>query len=62
MGAAQQRQRIVANADVYLEPPVAMYALMGYQRAPEIVEVGYRHALKKLERNYSGQNGRLHTL
>lgn len=49
IGAAQQRPKIVANADVYLEPPVGMYALMGYQRAPEIVEVGYRHALEKLE-------------
>lgn len=49
MGGASQRARAIAQADHYLEPPVAGFPLMGYNQANQIVEVGYRYAVKRIE-------------
>jgi len=49
IGGLNQRTRTVALADHYLEPPVAAFPLMGYRRATEIVDVGYRYAMEKIE-------------
>lgn len=43
-----QRGRTVAQADYYLEPPVAGFPLMAYRRAGEIAAIGYRHALEQI--------------
>ncbi len=50
IGGLHQRARTIAQADHYLEPPVASFPLMGYSRADKIVEVGYRYAVKEIER------------
>lgn len=50
IGGAAQRGRTIAQADHYLEPPVAEFSLMGYSRSREIVEVGYRYAIEKIEK------------
>jgi NTE family protein/lysophospholipid hydrolase len=47
---ASQRGRTIAQADFYLEPPVAEFSLMGYRRAEEIADVGYRYAMEHLEK------------
>ncbi len=49
IGGLHQRGRTIAQSDHYLEPPVGAFALMAYRQAPEIVEVGYRHAMKEIE-------------
>jgi NTE family protein/lysophospholipid hydrolase len=49
IGGATQRARTVAQADHYLEPPVAQFSLMAYRRSQEIADVGYRHAMEKME-------------
>lgn len=48
IGGATQRPRTLAQADVFLSPDVREFALMAYQRAEEIAERGYRHALEQL--------------
>ncbi|SDP22308.1 lysophospholipid hydrolase [Rhodoferax sp. OV413] len=48
IGGLNQRATTRAQADHYLEPPVADFSLMAYRRADEIVEVGYRHAMEKI--------------
>jgi len=48
IGGLHQRARTIAQSDHYLEPPVGSFALMAYRRAPEIVEVGYRYAMKEI--------------
>lgn len=50
IGGLHQRARTMAMADHYLEPPVAGFPLMGYRRASEIAEVGYRYAMEEIER------------
>ena len=50
IGGTAQRGRTVAQADLYLEPPVAEFALMAYQRGADIAEIGYRYAMEKLAR------------
>ncbi|GAB2838568.1 cyclic nucleotide-binding and patatin-like phospholipase domain-containing protein [Pseudoduganella ginsengisoli] len=50
IGGAAQRGRTIAQADHYLEPPVAEFSLMGYARSREIAEVGYRYAIEKIEK------------
>jgi predicted acylesterase/phospholipase RssA/CRP-like cAMP-binding protein len=50
MGGLSQRFRTISLADHYLEPPVASYPLMGYRRAAEIAAVGYRYAMKEIEK------------
>jgi predicted acylesterase/phospholipase RssA/CRP-like cAMP-binding protein len=49
IGGASQRARTIAQADHYLEPPVAEFSLMGYRRSQEIADVGYRYAMGKIE-------------
>ncbi|WP_326533281.1 cyclic nucleotide-binding and patatin-like phospholipase domain-containing protein [Pseudorhodoferax sp.] len=48
IGGLHQRAATVAQADHYLEPPVAEYSMMDHKRAPEIVEAGYRYAVEKI--------------
>ncbi len=48
VGSVSQRGRTMAQADHYLEPPVAGFSLMGYRHAHAIAEVGYRYALGKI--------------
>lgn len=50
MGGLSQRGRTIALADYYLEPPVAGFTMMGYRHASEIAEVGYRYAMKEIEK------------
>lgn len=50
IGGLHQRERTIAQADRYLEPPVASFALMGYGRAEQIADVGYRYAMQEIER------------
>jgi predicted acylesterase/phospholipase RssA len=50
IGGLHQRARTIALADQYLEPPVASFPLMGYGRAEQIAEVGYRYAMQEMER------------
>ncbi len=50
IGGLNQRARTIAQADHYLEPPVASFPLMGYARAEKIVEVGYRYAVQEIAR------------
>ncbi len=50
IGGLQQRARTMTLADYYLEPPVSGFPLMGYRRANEIAEVGYRYAMKEIGR------------
>ncbi|MCV2423160.1 cyclic nucleotide-binding and patatin-like phospholipase domain-containing protein [Paucibacter sp. DJ2R-2] len=49
IGSLGQRQRARAQADHYLEPPVAGFALMAYAQGAEIAELGYRHAMEHIE-------------
>ncbi len=49
IGGLNQRSRTIAQADLYLEPPVSEFAMMGYRRADEIAEVGYRYAMTQIE-------------
>lgn len=49
IGGLHHRAAAIAQADYYLEPPVAGYALRAYGRADEIIEVGYRHAMEAIE-------------
>jgi predicted acylesterase/phospholipase RssA len=48
IGGLNQRGRTIAQADHYLEPPVASYSMMGYRSAADISEVGYRYAMEKI--------------
>ncbi|MEJ6004576.1 cyclic nucleotide-binding and patatin-like phospholipase domain-containing protein [Paucibacter sp. AS339] len=48
VGGLNQRFRTISQADHYLEPPVAEFALMAYGRGADIVEVGYRYAMEKI--------------
>ena len=50
IGGLNQRSRTIAQADLYMEPPVKAFALMAYRRADEIAEVGYQHAMKHIEK------------
>ena len=49
IGGLNQRGRTIAQADHYLEPPVAEFSMMSYRRADEIAEVGYQYAMKKIQ-------------
>ena len=49
IGGLNQRGRTIAQADHYLEPPVAGFSMLGYKRADEIAEVGYQYALKNIK-------------
>jgi predicted acylesterase/phospholipase RssA/CRP-like cAMP-binding protein len=48
VGGMSARGRTMAQADQYLEPPVADFNLMAYSRGPEIAEVGYRYAMEQI--------------
>ena len=48
IGGLVQRSSTIAQADHYLEPPVAEFSKMSYKRAEEIAEVGYQYAVKHI--------------
>ncbi len=48
VGSLNQRPRTIAQADLYLEPPVGEFPLMAYARGADIAEVGYRYAMEKI--------------
>ena len=48
VGSLNQRPRAIAQADLYLEPPVGEFPLMAYARGADIAEVGYRYAMEKI--------------
>lgn len=50
IGGLNQRASTIAQADHYLEPPVAEYSMMEHKRAAEIVERGYRHAVEEISK------------
>lgn len=50
IGGLHQRGRTMELADIYLEPPVGVFPLMGYRRASEIVEAGYHYAMQEIGR------------
>ena len=50
IGGLNQRARTIAQSDHYLEPPVAAFSAHIYRQAVEIAEVGYRYAMKEIER------------
>jgi NTE family protein/lysophospholipid hydrolase len=50
IGGQAQRDRTIALADYYLEPPVTHYPMMGYKKAEEIIEIGYRYAVEQIGR------------
>lgn len=50
IGCANQRRKIITQADYYLIPPVSEFSLMSYRRANEISEVGYRYALDHMKK------------
>ena len=56
IGGLHQRPRTIAQSDHYLEPPVASFPLMGYGRAAQIAEVGYRYAMQEIE-SWNTQGG-----
>ncbi len=49
IGGLNQRGRAIAQADHYLEPPVAEFSMMSYRKADEIAEVGYQYAMKNIK-------------
>lgn len=48
IGGLAQRDKIIAMADYYLEPPVSKYPMMGYKNANEIIDLGYRYASEQI--------------
>jgi predicted acylesterase/phospholipase RssA/CRP-like cAMP-binding protein len=50
IGGLNQRSRTIAQADLYLEPPVAEFSMMSYRKADDIAEIGYRYAMKSLRK------------
>lgn len=49
IGGLNQRSRTIAQADHYLEPPVADFSMMSYRKADEIADVGYHYAMKSFK-------------
>lgn len=48
IGGMSQRFRTISQADHYLEPPVAEFPLMAYDRGADIAEIGYQYAMGKI--------------
>jgi predicted acylesterase/phospholipase RssA len=49
IGGLNQRAQTIAQADHYLAPPVGGFSMMSYRSSADIVEVGYRYAMEKIE-------------
>jgi hypothetical protein len=49
IGGLNQRAQTMAQADYYLAPPVGGFSMMSYRSSADIVEVGYRYAMEKIE-------------
>ncbi len=47
-GLAQQKNVMTGIADLYLQPPVAEFPLLGYKNAEKIAESGYQYALTQI--------------
>jgi NTE family protein/lysophospholipid hydrolase len=50
IGGLNQRGQTIGQADVYLEPPVGSFSMMGYRSAAEIGEVGYRYTMEHISK------------
>ncbi len=50
IGGASRRSQTMAQANYYMEPPVAEFPIMAYERGAEIAEVGYRYAIEKINK------------
>lgn len=50
IGGLSRRDRQIEMADHYLQPPVSNFPMIGYRRAEEIAEVGYRYAAERIAR------------
>ena len=48
IGGLSRRERQIELADHYLQPPVSGFPMIGYRRAEEIAEVGYRYAAERI--------------
>jgi predicted acylesterase/phospholipase RssA/CRP-like cAMP-binding protein len=51
VGGIRAIESAKAQADLCFEPPVSQFGVFEWQSVEEIIEVGYRHALKKLDEN-----------
>jgi len=49
-GLAQRKKLITGVADLYLQPPVNHFPLMGYKHAKAIEQAGYDYAIKALQK------------
>lgn len=49
IGGLSQRAKTIGESDHYLEPPVGRFSMMSYRSSAEIVEVGYRYTMGKIE-------------
>ena len=48
IGGLAQRSRAIALADFYLEPPVSEFSMMGYRKAEQIANIGYKYASEQI--------------
>ncbi|MFK5984637.1 MAG: cyclic nucleotide-binding and patatin-like phospholipase domain-containing protein [Pseudomonadota bacterium] len=48
-GLAQQKKNMSGIADLYLEPPVSQFSMLGYKHGEKIAEAGYKYAMPILE-------------
>jgi len=49
IGSAKKVREIVREADYYIDPPVSKFGLSDYNAIDEIVDVGYKHAQRKID-------------
>lgn len=49
IGGLNQRGHTISQADLYLEPPVSRFSMMGYRNSSEIVDVGYAYTIEKIK-------------
>jgi predicted acylesterase/phospholipase RssA len=48
-GLAQQKKNMSGIADLYIEPPVSQFSMIGYKHGEKIAEAGYQYAMPILE-------------
>jgi NTE family protein/lysophospholipid hydrolase len=48
-GIAQQKKNMSGIADLYIEPPVSQFSMIGYRHGEKISEAGYQYAMPILE-------------
>ncbi|HDN25938.1 MAG TPA: hypothetical protein ENG03_02345 [Thioploca sp.] len=50
LSSSQRANRVKADADLYLRPPVDRFGLLEISALEELVEVGYQYAKKEIEK------------